>query len=54
MELIFRLVSPDERPKYRNRKGDVSTNVLAACGPDLRFIYVLPGWEGSIGDSRVL
>ncbi|KAL5131317.1 hypothetical protein HKD37_12G034225 [Glycine soja] len=29
-------VSPDERPRYRNRKGDVSTNVLAACGPDLR------------------
>ncbi|RZC25492.1 hypothetical protein D0Y65_004261, partial [Glycine soja] len=47
-------VSPDERPRYRNRKGDVSTNVLAACGPDLRFIYVLPGWEGSARDSRVL
>ncbi|RZB47037.1 hypothetical protein D0Y65_050897 [Glycine soja] len=47
-------VSPDEKPRYRNRKGDVSTNVLAACGPDLRFIYVLPGWEGSAGDSRVL
>ncbi|KAH1215650.1 putative nuclease HARBI1 [Glycine max] len=47
-------VSPYERPRYRNRKGDVSTNVLAACGPDLRFIYVLPGWEGSAGDSRVL
>ena len=28
--------------------------MLAACGPDLRFIYVLPGWEGSAGDSRVL
>eukprot|EP00256_Glycine_max_P048851 XP_006603327.1 protein ALP1-like [Glycine max] len=47
-------VSPDERPRYCNRKGDVSTNVLAACGPDLRFIYVLPGWEGSAGDSQVL
>eukprot|EP00256_Glycine_max_P070913 XP_025985508.1 protein ALP1-like [Glycine max] len=44
-------VSPDERPRYRNR---ISTNVLVACGPDLRFIYVLPGWEGSVGDSRVL
>nr|KYP44990.1 hypothetical protein KK1_033451 [Cajanus cajan] len=39
-------VSFEDRPKYRNRKGDVSTNVLVACGPDLRFIYVLPGWEG--------
>ena len=26
----------------------------AACGPDLRFIYELPRWEGSTGDSRVL
>ncbi|RZC16750.1 hypothetical protein D0Y65_009874 [Glycine soja] len=44
---ILVTVSPYERPRYRNRKGDVSTNVLAACGPDLR-------WEGSAGDSRVL
>jgi len=28
--------------------------VLAACDPDLRFIYVLPRWERSAGDSRVL
>ena len=28
--------------------------MLATCGPDLRFIYVLPGWKGSTGDSRVL
>ena len=28
--------------------------MLAVCGPNLRFIYVLPGWEGSAGDSRVL
>lgn len=28
--------------------------MLGVCGPDLRYIYVLPGWEGSAGDSRVL
>ena len=28
--------------------------MLAACGPDLGFIYVLPVWEGSLGDSRIL
>ncbi|RZB75866.1 hypothetical protein D0Y65_034388 [Glycine soja] len=44
-------VSAKDRPRYRNRKGDISTNVLGVCGPDLRFIYVLPGWEGSAGDS---
>ncbi|CAI8586880.1 unnamed protein product [Vicia faba] len=47
-------VAAEDRPRYRNRKGDISTNVLRVCGLDLRFIYVLPGWEGSAGDSRVL
>ncbi|KAL6191226.1 hypothetical protein ACLB2K_037617 [Fragaria x ananassa] len=44
----------EERPRYRNRKGDISTNVLGVCTPDLKFIYVLPGWEGSGSDARVL
>ncbi|XP_057439909.1 protein ALP1-like [Lotus japonicus] len=47
-------VAAEDKPRYRNRKGDISTNVLGICGPDLKFIYVLPGWEGSAGDSRVL
>lgn len=42
------------RPAYRNRKGDVSQNVLAACTFDMKIVYVLPGWEGSASDSRVL
>uniref|UniRef100_A0A803MDI9 Transposase n=1 Tax=Chenopodium quinoa TaxID=63459 RepID=A0A803MDI9_CHEQI len=44
----------EDRPRYRDRKGDLSTNVLAACDSDLRFTYVLPGWEGSVSDPRVL
>ncbi|CAB4268312.1 unnamed protein product [Prunus armeniaca] len=47
-------VSAEERPRYRNRKGDISTNVLGVCAPNLRFIYVLPGWEGSASDARIL
>ncbi|XP_047953066.1 putative nuclease HARBI1 [Salvia hispanica] len=43
-----------DQPRYRSRKGQISTNVLAACDRFLRFTYVLPGWEGSAGDSRVL
>ncbi|KAK2652572.1 hypothetical protein Ddye_012428 [Dipteronia dyeriana] len=43
-----------EKPKYRNRKGDISTNVLGVCSQDMQFIYVLPGWEGSTADGRVL
>ena len=41
------------RTAYRNRKSYLSQNVLAACDFDLKFIYVLSGWEGSAADSRV-
>ena len=29
-------------------------NILSACTFDLKFTYVLPGWEGSASDSRIL
>jgi hypothetical protein len=38
---------------FRNRKGWFSQNVLAACTFDLRFCYVLAGWEGSASDGGV-
>ena len=41
------------RTAYHNRKNQLSQNVLAACDFDLKFVYVLPGWEGSAADSRV-
>nr|XP_017217585.1 PREDICTED: putative nuclease HARBI1 [Daucus carota subsp. sativus] len=44
----------DDRPKYRNRRGEITTNVLGACSPNLQFQYVLTGWEGSAADGRVL
>ena len=40
--------------RFRNRKGDITTNALGVCSPDAQFIYVLPGWEGSAADGRVL
>ncbi|XP_047976969.1 uncharacterized protein LOC125218265 isoform X2 [Salvia hispanica] len=43
-----------DAPRYRNRKGHITTNTLAACDPELRFTYLLPRWEGSAGDSRIL
>ncbi|KAL6558434.1 hypothetical protein OROMI_018784 [Orobanche minor] len=43
-----------DKARYRNRKGLVSVNVLGVCDKDMNFIYVLPGWEGSAADSRVL
>jgi hypothetical protein len=32
----------------------LSQNVFAACGFDMRFVYILPSWEGSAHDGRVL
>ncbi|XP_074315293.1 uncharacterized protein LOC141651481 [Silene latifolia] len=47
-------VYKQDRPRYRNKKGDITTNVLATCDNNLRFSYVLPGWEGLASDPRVL
>ncbi|KAL6279068.1 hypothetical protein ACE6H2_015949 [Prunus campanulata] len=47
-------VSAEDRPRYRNRKGDIFTNVLGVCDPYLKFIYVLSGWEGSTSEAHVL
>ncbi|KMS96113.1 hypothetical protein BVRB_001860 [Beta vulgaris subsp. vulgaris] len=52
--LIKITVRVEDRPRYRDRKGDITTNVLATCDPSLRFNYVLPGWEGSTSDPRIL
>ena len=41
------------RASYQNRKGQISQNVLAVSSMDMRFVYVLPGWEGSAPDTRV-
>ncbi|KAM0913261.1 hypothetical protein ACQ4PT_012277 [Festuca glaucescens] len=40
--------------KFRGRKSYPSQNVLAVVDFDLRFTYVLAGWEGSTHDSLVL
>ena len=45
----------EDQNRYRNRKSALSQNVLAAISfDDLKFTYVLAGWEGSAHDSRVL
>ena len=47
-------VSKLEQPRYRNRKGTLSQNVLAVCDFNMQFVHVLAGWEGSAHDARVL
>jgi DDE superfamily endonuclease len=45
--------SEKERAAARNRKGLLTQNCLMACSFDLRFTYVLSGWEGSAADALV-
>jgi len=46
-------VTPQDQPRYRNRKGHLTQNVLAVCNFDMEFTYVLAGWEGSAHDTAV-
>jgi len=43
-----------EQPKYFNRHGYTSQNVMAVCDFDMRFIFVITGWAGSAHDTRIL
>ncbi|XP_057791212.1 protein ANTAGONIST OF LIKE HETEROCHROMATIN PROTEIN 1-like [Salvia miltiorrhiza] len=43
-----------DKARYRTRKGQISTNTLAVCDHNMKFVYVLPGWEGLAADSRIL
>lgn len=45
---------PQDQARYRNRKGHLSQNVLAACNFEMQFSYILSGWEGSAHDGTVL
>lgn len=47
-------VPAKDQSRFRNKKGVLSQNVLAACTLDLQFIFIYPGWEGSAAGSRVL
>ncbi|XP_077247225.1 uncharacterized protein LOC143886941 [Tasmannia lanceolata] len=51
---IHAKVSQDIQKRYICRKHFPSQNLLACCDFDLKFTYVLCGWEGSAPDSRVL
>jgi hypothetical protein len=39
---------------FRGRKHSSTQNVLAAVDFDLKFTYVLAGWEGSAHDALIL
>ena len=39
--------------RYRDRKGNLTQNVLMACNFDMKFTYLMSGWEGNTADSRL-
>ncbi|CAN1752822.1 hypothetical protein LINPERHAP1_LOCUS4900 [Linum perenne] len=39
---------------FRGRRGNTNHNVLCVCSFDMRFTYVVAGWEGSAHDARIL
>ncbi|KAL0434094.1 UNVERIFIED_CONTAM: hypothetical protein Slati_2743700 [Sesamum latifolium] len=47
-------VPEHEKGQYRTRKRQVAVNVLGVYNPNMQFVYVLSGWEGSAVDRPVL
>ena len=39
---------------FRDKRSDITQNVMCACNFNMRFTYVHSGWEGSANDSRVM
>ncbi|KAL0367477.1 UNVERIFIED_CONTAM: hypothetical protein Sradi_3637800 [Sesamum radiatum] len=46
-------VPEHEKGRYRTRKGHCAVNKFGICNPNMQFIYILTGWEGSTADSLV-
>lgn len=43
----------ENRETFRNRKGFLSLNIQAVCGPDCEIYDLVTEWPGSAHDSRV-
>jgi len=51
---VLARVPKRHRAAFMGRKHTTTQNVLAAVDFDLRFTYVLAGWEGSAHNARIL
>jgi len=51
---VLARVPKRHRAAFMGRKHTTTQNVLAAVDFDLRFTYVLAGWDGSAHDARIL
>ncbi|KAF7822113.1 protein ALP1-like [Senna tora] len=46
-------VPVDKQIQYRGKKVDSTQNIMCACSFDMRFTFVMTGWEGTTNDSRI-
>jgi hypothetical protein len=51
---VLAQVPERHRAAFMGRKHTTTQNVLATVDFDLRFTYVLAGWEGCAHDARIL
>ena len=51
---VLARVPAKQRAAFMGRKHTTTQNVLAAVDFDLRFCYVLAGWEGFAHDALIL
>ena len=49
---IIASTPPCKSTAFRDRKSEISPNVMYACNFGMRFTYVHVGWEGSANNSR--
>jgi hypothetical protein len=47
-------ITRDLEASFRGRTTNTTQNVMAAVDFDLRFTYVMAGWEGTAHDALVL
>jgi hypothetical protein len=51
---VLARVPRNQRVAFLGRKHTTTQNILAVVDFDLRFTYVLAGWEGSAHDALIL
>ncbi|CAN0906787.1 Protein ALP1-like [Linum grandiflorum] len=48
------VIPTDQQTPFSGRKTTTTQNVMCVCSFDMRFTYVMAGWEGTANDSRIL
>ncbi|CAN0925211.1 hypothetical protein LINGRAHAP2_LOCUS34622 [Linum grandiflorum] len=51
---IDAVIPTDQQTPFRGCKTTTTQNVMCVCSFDMRFTYVMAGWEGTTNDSRIV